>query len=61
MNTGKLSGTPPRMPGEDAKDAALRQLTTASEAMLSALADQLCGDARRAGATEQEIWDAITR
>jgi hypothetical protein len=44
----------------EAKDAALRQLKTASKEVLSALADKLGDDARRAGATEQEIWDAIT-
>jgi hypothetical protein len=46
---------------KEAKDAALRQLRTASEEILAALAETLCEDARRAGATEQEIWDAIAR
>ena len=44
----------------EAKDAALRQLKSASKEILAALVDQLGNDARRAGATEQEIWDAIT-
>jgi hypothetical protein len=44
-----------------AKDTALRQLSTASEEMMAALAEALSDDARRGGATEQEIWDAITR
>jgi len=46
--------------GSEAKDAALRQLKTASREILAALAEKLGDDARRAGATEQEIWDAIT-
>jgi hypothetical protein len=46
---------------DEAKDTALRQLRTASREMLAALAEKLCDDARRAGASEQEIWDAIAR
>jgi hypothetical protein len=44
----------------EAKDASLRQLKTASREILGALVEKLGDDARRAGATEQEIWDAIT-
>ena len=44
----------------EAKDVALRQLKTASREILAALVEKLGDDARRAGATEQEIWDAIT-
>jgi len=53
-------GTEPEPIHPDAKDAALRQLKTASKDMLAALVDKLGDDARQAGATEQEIWDAIT-
>jgi hypothetical protein len=63
-SVGTVASTLAHMESEpidaEAKDAALRQLKTASKEILSALADKLGDDARRAGATEQEIWDAIT-
>ncbi len=63
QTTGTLTriGSEPEPIDTETKDAALRQLKTASKEMLAALADGLIEDARRAGATEQEIWDAITR
>ena len=54
-------GSEPEPVDTEAKDAALRQLKTASEERLPTLAGKLSDDARRAGATEQEIWDATTR
>jgi hypothetical protein len=54
-------GSAPEPIDTETKDAALRQLKTASKEILAVLADRLTEDARQAGATEQEIWDAITR
>jgi len=66
VSVAPIAGTLAQMESEPepldtpAKDAALRQLKTASKEILSALVDRLGDDARKAGATEQEIWDAIT-
>jgi hypothetical protein len=55
-----MTGVDPPPLSIEAKNAALRQLKTASKEMLAALVDTLGDAARQAGATEQEIWDAIT-
>jgi hypothetical protein len=64
VSLGPVAGTLAHMESDptntEAKDAALRQLKTASKEILTALVDKLGDDAREAGATEQEIWDAIT-
>jgi hypothetical protein len=43
-----------------AKNLALRQLSTVAKGELDVVVDKMTEGARLAGATEQEIWDALT-